>query len=71
MSEALKVNFWGTWTFERPVEEKDPADKTEKEHQEQCYPKHVSQFVLWGSSLKGKEESGKFGKHCWPHLVKS
>ena len=34
MSEALKVDFWGTWTFERLVEEEDLADKTGKENQE-------------------------------------
>lgn len=31
-SEALKVEFWGTWTFERLEEKEDSADKTEKEH---------------------------------------
>lgn len=30
--EALKVEFWGTWTFERLEEKEDSADKTEKEH---------------------------------------
>lgn len=33
-SEALKVNFWDTWTLERLEEEEDPVWKTEKEHQE-------------------------------------
>lgn len=59
---------WGTSTFERLEEEEDPADKTEKEHQECCYAKYVPQLICHIRQLFKREgnvlESSKFGKHC-------